>query len=146
MSISEGQPGTTNRRTPLAIVALAMAALVLAACGGGGGGGGGETSEFVVRVAIANETADVATLQVNDGEPQTVDSCTGGVFIFNLPATDWVLTVNGQAAVDSLEIDPLYLDKNLVSNMWLYEDGRLEVERTVPGSNIQAPPRLIICA
>ncbi|HSM37783.1 MAG TPA: hypothetical protein VK838_00485 [Candidatus Limnocylindrales bacterium] len=125
---------------------MASMVLVLAACGGGGGGGGDATSEYVIRVAIANETADTATLQVNDGEPQTVDTCTGGVFIFNLPATDWVLTVNSETAVDSLELDPNYLDKNLVTNMWLYSDGRLEVERTIPGSNIQAPPKLIICA
>ena len=146
MSISRGQIPAVGRRTPVAVVVGATLALLLAACGGGNGGNGNGGSEYVMRVAIANETAEAATLQVGEGEPQMVESCNGAVLIFNLPATDWVLTVNGEPAVDSLELDPSYLDRNLVANMWLHEDGALDVERVLPGSNIQAPPRLIICA
>ncbi len=144
MSISGGRSRTTRRGLLLAITATA---LVLAACGGGGGGGGGngDITDYVIRVAIANETTEQATVQLDDSEVQTLETCTGAVFIFNLPATDWVLTVNGQPAVDSLDLDPAYLDKNLVANLWLHDDGTLEVERVVPGSNIQAPAKPSIC-
>ena len=98
-----------------------------------------------MKVAFANETAEAATLQLDDGDVTSVETCTGGVFEFNLPATDWVLKVNGEPGVDSLEIDPNYLDKNLVANLWLHEDGTLEVERVQPGSQIQPPAKPSIC-
>jgi hypothetical protein len=143
MSISGGRSRRTGRGLLLAITATA---LVLAACGGGGGNGdGGDVTEYHIQVAIANETTEQATVQLDDSEVQTLETCTGDVFIFNLPATDWVLTVNGQPAVDSLDLDPAYLDKNLVANLWLHDDGTLEVERVVPGSNIQAPAKPSIC-
>jgi hypothetical protein len=144
MSISGGR----SRKSGGAVLlgAVASLALVLAACGGGdGGGGGGDATEYEIQVAIANETTEQMTIRLDDGEPQTLETCTGNVFIFNLPATDWVVYVNDQPAIDSLDLDPNYLDKNLVANLWLHEDGTLEVERVQPGSNIQKPAKPSIC-
>lgn len=126
--------------------AVTALALVLAACGGGdGGGGGGDTTDYQIQVAIANETTEQMTIRLDDGETQTLETCTGNVFFFNLPATDWVVYVNDQPAVDSLDLDPNYLDKNLVANLWLNEDGTLDVERVQPGSNIAKPAKPSIC-
>lgn len=143
MAISEGHVKPTMRTGAVPMAAVAIVALLLAACGGGNGGNGEVTN--VIRVAFANETDSDATIQLNDSEPTVVESCKGGVFIFDLPATDWVVTVNGETAVDSLELEPTHLDSNLVANLWLHEDGTLETERVLPGSNIQAPASLSIC-
>ncbi|HEX6127854.1 MAG TPA: hypothetical protein VF071_02425 [Candidatus Limnocylindria bacterium] len=148
MSNSEGQFQSARRPRPAvaAMAAIAALGLVLAACGGGGGGNGnGDGSGFTLRVSFANETADVATLQLDDGEPVTVESCKGGVFSFEMPATDWILTVNGETAIDSLEYQPNELDNDVAARMWLYEDGRLELESFLPGSNISAPATISIC-
>lgn len=148
MSNSEGQFQSARRPRPAvaAMAAIAALGLVLAACGGGGGGNGnGDGSGFTLRVSFANETADVATLQLDDGEPVTVESCKGGVFSFEMPVTDWILTVNGETAIDSLEYQPNELDNDVAARMWLYEDGRLELESFLPGSNISAPASLSIC-
>ena len=145
MSISGGR--SSKSPTAVMFTAAAALALVLAACGGGdnGGGGGGGGTGYVIQVAIANEKTEQMSIQLDESEAKTLETCTGAVFTFDLPATDWVLTVNGESAVDSLDLDPSYLDKNLVANLWLHDDGTLEVERVVPGSNIQAPAKPSIC-
>ncbi len=126
-----------------AIAALAALGLLIAACGGGSGGGGG--GNFVIRVAFANQTDAPATLQMADGEPVEVESCRGGVFTFPMPETDWVLTVNGETAIDSLEQDPQDIDNNVAARLWLREDGTTELESLLPGSNITPPATLSIC-
>ena len=149
MSNSEGQDRSARRPRPAApaMVVAAALGLVLAACGGGGGGGNGngDGSGFTLRVSIANETADVATLQLDDGEPQTVESCKGGVFSFEMPFTDWILTVNGETVIDSLEYQPNELDNDVAARLWLNEDGSTEVQSFLPGSNISAPATISIC-
>lgn len=146
MSISGRQPTAAGRAAVVA--ATVTLALVLAACGGGdngGGGGGGGDTQYIIQVAIANETTEDATIELTDAEPQTLATCKGNVYTFNLPVTDWILSVNGQPVVDSLDLDPNYLDKNLVANLWLNEDGTVDVERVQPGSNIQKPAQPSIC-
>jgi hypothetical protein len=122
--------------------------LLIAACGGGGGGGGGETA-FTLRVAFANESADTASLQINSGETQgtaqEVETCKGRVLMFDMPETEWVLTVNGETAIDSLEYQPNQLDNDVAARLWLREDGTIELESFSPGSNISAPAALSIC-
>lgn len=148
MSNSEGQFQSARRprHAVAAMAAVAALGLVLAACGGGGGGNGnGDGSGYTLRVAFANETADVATLTLNDGEPQTVESCKGGVFSFEMPATDWILTVNGETAIDSLEYQPNELDNDVAARLWLFEDGHTELDSFLPGSNIPAPATISIC-
>ena len=148
MSNSEGQYRSVRRPRPAAtaLAVVATLGLVLAACGGGGGGNGnGEGSGFTLRVSIGNETTDVATLQLDDGEPQTVESCKGGVFSFEMPFTDWILTVNGETVIDSLEYQPNELDNDVAARLWLNEDGSTEVQSFLPGSNISAPATISIC-
>ena len=148
MSKSDGQFQSAGRARPvtLAFAALAALGLLLAACGGGGGNGNGNGGgEFTLRVSFANETEAEATLQLNDGTAQTVESCKGGVFTFDMPATDWILTVNGETAIDSLEYQPNELDQDVAAQLWLNEDGTVELQSFSPGSNITAPAALTIC-
>lgn len=143
MSNSGGQFQPTGRFRS-AMAAVTMLGLVLAACGGGSGngnGGGGHT----LRVSFANETADAAELQLNDGEPQTVETCKGGVFTFAMPVEAWTLTVNGETAIDSLEYQANELDNDVAAKIWLHDDGTIELQSFLPGSNIQAPAALSIC-
>lgn len=145
MSDIEGHVQPTRRFRPV-VAAVATLGLLIAACGGGNGGNGGNgESGFTLRVAFANETAEAATLALDDGEPQTVESCKGGVFMFEMPATDWVLTVNGETAIDSLEYQPNELDNDVAAKLWLHEDGTVELQSFLPGSNIQAPAGISIC-
>jgi hypothetical protein len=102
-----------------------------------------------MRVAFANESADTASLQLNSGEtqgePQEVETCKGRVLTFEMPETEWVLTVNGETAIDSLEYQPDQLDNHVAARLWLREDGTIELESFTPGSNISAPAALSIC-
>ncbi len=84
MSISGGR---STKSGAVLLGAVASLALVLAACGGGdgGGGGGGAATEYEIQVAIANETTEQMTIRLDDGEAQTLETCTGNVFIFSLP-------------------------------------------------------------
>ncbi len=83
MSISGGR---SRKSGAVLLGAVASLALVLAACGGGdGGGGGGDATEYEIQVAIANETTEQMTIRLDDGEAQTLETCTGNVFIFSLP-------------------------------------------------------------
>lgn len=134
-----------RRRPGLApMAAVIVLGLALAACGGDNGGDGGGPA-LMLRVAVANETDSEATMQINDGEAQTLESCKGSVFTFELPDSDWVLNVNGQPAIDSLELESRLIGRNLTAQVWINEDGTLETRHLTAGSNIQAPAALSIC-
>jgi hypothetical protein len=130
------------------VVAAAALGLLLAACGGGGGGGGGEGS-YTLRLAFVNESPETATVQLNSGEtqgePQEVESCKGRVLTFAMPATEWIITVNGETAIDSLERQPNELDNDVAARLQLNEDGTLTLDSFLPGSNINPPAALGIC-
>jgi hypothetical protein len=146
MANSEGRSQPARRSRP-AILAVAALGVLVAACGGGSNGGGDQA--FTMRVAFVNETEETATVQVNSGETQgeaqEVESCKGRVLTFPMPETDWVVTVNGETAIDSLEYEPTQLDNDVAARLWLHEDGSLELESFGPGSNISAPAALSIC-
>jgi hypothetical protein len=127
-----------------AVAGVTVLGLVLAACGGGGGNGNGDAA-YTLRVAFANETEEEASIQMDGGEAQVVESCKGGVFNFPMPETDWILTVNGETAIDSLEYQDTELDNDVAARLWLHEDGSLELDSFLPGSNIQAPAGISIC-
>lgn len=143
MAKIEGQYPPSTRARP-AIAAVVLLGLVVAACGGGGGGGGGDEL-FTLRVSFANETDAEATLALNDGNPQVVESCKGGIFTWEMPIEDWILTVNGETAIDSLEYQPNELDQDVAARLWLHDDGSVELESFQPGSNITAPAAIAIC-
>jgi hypothetical protein len=141
MSKIERQSRPSGRTRPaLAVVALS---LLLAACGGGENGGG--DGAYALKVSFGNQTDAPAELVFNDGEPITVESCRGGVYTFEMPETDWVLTVNGETAIDSLNQDPMDLDNNAIARLWLREDGTIDLQAFEPGSNVTPPATLSIC-
>ena len=139
-----------RRGHALAGMAFACALILLAACGGGGGGGG--DASYKLRLATVNETPDAATVTLDvdgePGEPQTLDSCKGTVFVLDLPAdpATWTVTINDQIAVDSTQLDPNLIDKNLIGAVIVKEDGTVEVtEQIVPGALIGATAQSGIC-
>jgi hypothetical protein len=139
--------GGRRRRARPGAVAIAGLGLLIAACGGGGGGGGDQ--DFTLRLAFTNESAETATVQLNSGEtqgePQEVETCKARVLTFAMPATEWVVTVNGETAIDSLEYQPNEIDNDVAARLQLNEDGTLTLESFLPGSNVNAPPALGIC-
>jgi hypothetical protein len=145
MAKIEGQYRPARRVRP-AVAAVALLGLVVAACGGGGGGGGGDGDElYTMRVSFANETDAEATLALNDANPVTVESCKGGIFTWEMPLEDWIFTINGETAIDSLEYEFNQLDNDVAARLWLHEDGSIELESFQPGSNITAPAAIAIC-
>jgi hypothetical protein len=62
-----------------------------------------------------------------------------------MPVEAWILTVNGETAIDSLEKQPNELDNDVATLVWLHDDGTIEVKSFLPGSNISAPTGLSIC-
>jgi hypothetical protein len=143
MAKIEGQHPLAGRARP-AVAAIVILGLAVAACGGGGGGGNGDRV-YTLRVSFANETEAEATLALNDANPQAVESCTGGVYSWEMPPEGWVLTVNGETAIDSLEYDPSQLDNNVVARAWLHEDGTVELIDLAPGASVNAPTVTTIC-
>jgi hypothetical protein len=143
MAKIEGQNQPARRLRP-AVAAVAVLGLVIAACGGGGGGGGGDDL-FTLRVAFANESDAEATVALNDTNPQAVESCKGAVLTYQMPVEAWILTVNGETAIDSLEYEPTQLDQDVAARLWLHEDGSIELESFAPGSNIAGITALSIC-
>jgi hypothetical protein len=143
MAKIEGQYPPARRLRP-AVAAVAVLGLVIAACGGGGGGGGGDDL-FTLRVAFANESDAEATVALNDANPQAVESCKGAVLTYQMPVEAWILTVNGETAIDSLEYEPTQLDQDVAARLWLHEDGSIELESFSPGSNIAGITALSIC-
>jgi hypothetical protein len=134
-------------RRPRLGVAVVALGLLIAACGGGNGGGGDRA--FLLRLAFTNESEETATVQLNSGEtqgePQEVESCKARVLTFTMPTTEWVIAVNGETAIDSLEYQPNELDQDVAARLQLNEDGTFTLESFLPGSNINAPPALGIC-
>ncbi len=135
------------RKARLAATAAAALGLLLAACGGGSSGGG--DGNYTLRLAFVNESPETAAVQLNSGdvqgEPQEVESCKGQVLTFAMPATEWVITVNGETAIDSLEYQPNELNNDVAARLQLNEDGTLTLDSFLPGSNINPPAALGIC-
>lgn len=139
------EPTRTSWRGIAPIVAFVMTmALLLAACGGGGGGGNNDVAG-VLSLAVANKTEAEATLQLGTGEPQTMEACKGAVFSFDLPTTDWVLTINGQSAIDSTTLSSDLLDVNIVADLVIESDGSITTNRIQRGANIQPPSSYGLC-
>jgi hypothetical protein len=140
-----------SRLRPSALAAALVAALVvvLAACGGGGGGGGGGDSALKLRVAVINETSDDLAISLDatePGEPQTLATCRGEVYAFDLPeGEEWVLTLNGQTVIDSLDLEANLIDRNLTAEVQANEDGTVKLERIQAGSQVSRPAQLGIC-
>lgn len=141
------EPSRTAWRSVAPMAAAVMIlALLLAACGGGGGGGGNGDVSGVMKVAVANKTEAEATIQLSDGEPQTMEACKGAVFTFNLPTTDWVLTIDGQTAIDSTTLSSDLLDVNIVADLVLESDSSITVNRVDRGANIMPPSSFGLCS
>ncbi|HET6745752.1 MAG TPA: hypothetical protein VFH90_07890 [Candidatus Limnocylindria bacterium] len=140
---------SARRRGPALVAATIALALILAACGGGGGGGNGATT-FKLRAATVNETATDATITLDvagvPGEEQILETCRGRVFEFDLPAgEDWAMSVNGQVAIDSLALEENQIDRNLIAQVTVLEDGTVELESLSPGALIGPPAQSGIC-
>jgi hypothetical protein len=144
MPIRREPSRTAWRSVAPMMAAMLTLALLLAACGGGGGGGNNDVSG-TLKVAVANKTETEATLQIGDGEPQTMEACKGAVFSFDLPVTDWVLTINGQSAIDSTTLSSDLLDVNIVADLVIESDGSITVNRVQRGANIQPPSSYGLC-
>ena len=150
MTTARPIPSARRRGHALAGMAFACALILLAACGGGGGGGA--DAAFKLRLAITNETAESATvtLAVDEvpGEPQTLESCKATVFTFDIPADPgtWTVSVNDEVAIDSTQLDPNLIDKNLIGSLRVNEDGSFEfTEEIQPGALISQPAASGIC-
>jgi hypothetical protein len=148
--MTTARPIPSARRRGAALVAATIAlALILAACGGGGGGGNGATT-FKLRAATVNETATDATVTLDvagvPGEEQILETCRGRVFEFDLPAgEDWTMSINGQVAIDSLALEENQIDRNLIAEVTLLEDGTIELESLSAGALIGPPAQSGIC-
>jgi hypothetical protein len=150
MTTARPIPSARRRGHALAGMAIACALILLAACGGGGGGGG--DAAFKLRLAITNETAEPAnvTLAVDEvpGEPQPLESCKAALFELDIPADPgtWTVSINDQVAIDSTQLDPNLIDKNLIGSARLNEDGSVEIlEEIQPGALISPPAASGIC-
>jgi hypothetical protein len=151
MTTARPIPSARRRGHALSGIAVACAIILLAACGGGGGGGGGEAA-LKLRLSAVNETPETATFTLDvDGEPgeaQTLDTCKGTVFTFDLPfdPATWAVTVNGDVVIDSTQLDANLIDKNLIAELIIKEDGTVELtEEVQPGALIGAPAQSGIC-
>ena len=62
------------------------------------------------------------------GEPQTLESCKATVFAFDIPADPgtWTVSVNDEVTIDSTQLDPNLIDKNLIGSLRVNEDGSFE--------------------
>jgi len=135
------------------VALVVLLGLTLTACGGGGGGGGGgnggSSSDYSFKAAVVNETAGPIDVSLDTiegpGEPTSIESCTAQVLEYAIPLDDWTLMVGGQTAVDSLALDPNLIDKNLIADIVLKEDGTINVKRLAPGAIIGAPAAFGIC-
>ena len=150
MTTARPIPSARRRGHALAGMAFACAIILLAACGGGGGGGG--DASYKLRLATTNETLEAATIALDidgtPGEEQTLDTCKGALFTFDLPAdpSTWAVTINGETAIDSTQLDPNLIDKNLIGGVLINEDGTIEITNEVtPGALISPPAASGIC-
>ena len=135
------------------VAAILLLGIVLAACGGGGGGGGGgdgNTSGYILRVAITNDVrsgpvdASLDT-DLETGEVTSIESCSAAVLELPIPLDDWRLMVNGQTAIDSTQMDPNLIDRNLISQVTANDDGTVTQKSLAIGGGIGAPAQAGIC-
>jgi hypothetical protein len=149
MSMSTRPIRSDARPTRAALALLLVLGLVLAACGGGGGGGGGNGTALKLRVAVVNETTGDIDVSLDaasgPGTPEALATCTAKVFTLDLPDEDWMLTVNGQTAIDSLNLEPIQEDKNLIAEVNANEDGTVTLESLQPGALMGVPAQAGIC-
>jgi len=150
MTTARPIPSARRRGHALAGMAFACALILLAACGGGGGGGG--EAAYKLRLATTNETAEPITVTVAvdevPGEPQTLETCKATLFTFDIPADPgtWTVSVNDEVAIDSTQLDPNLIDKNLIGSLRVNEDGSIELpEEIQPGALISPPAASGIC-
>lgn len=133
------------------IAMLLVLGLALVACGGGGGGGGGGDGDtLTLRVAVVNETEGDAAVSLDvagtPGEETVIATCSAQVLELEFPAfEDWVLSVAGQTAIDSTQLQDNQLDRNLIAEVWVNEDGSVTQESLAPGRLIGAPAQAGIC-
>ena len=151
MTTARPIPSARRRGHALAGMAFACALILLAACSGGSGGGGGDAA-FKLRLATVNETPETATITFDvdgePGEPQELDTCKGTLLTFDLPAdpATWAVTINDNIAVDSTQLDPNLIDKNLIGEVTVQEDGTIEITEDIqPGALISPPAATGIC-
>ena len=151
MTTARPIPSARRRGHALAGVAFACALILLAACGGGGGGGNGDAA-FKLRLATVNETAAAISVTFDvdgePGEPQSLDTCKATLFTFDLPAdpSTWAVTIDGETAVDSTQLDPNLIEKNLIGEVTVNEDGTIELTEDIqPGALISPPAASGIC-
>jgi hypothetical protein len=135
------------RRLAAPLALLLVLGLVLAACGGGGGNGNGATG-FKLRTAIINETAgpiEVSLDGAEPGTPTTVESCRASLITYDQPDSDWVLTVNGLPALESVNLEANYIGRNLVVEVNLNSDNTITINNIAAGAFIQTPSQSGIC-
>jgi hypothetical protein len=148
------RPYPSNARPRRSVMAaIVLLAIVLAACGGGGGGGGngdGNSSGYMLRVAVTNEVrsgpvdASLDT-DLEPGEATSIDSCSAKVLELAIPLDDWRLVVNGQTAIDSTQMDPNLIDRNLIAEVVANDDGTVTQKSLAIGGGIGAPAQAGIC-
>jgi hypothetical protein len=130
------------------LAVIAVVSVVLVACGGGGGGGGG-TGALKLRVAVVNETTEDLAISLDvdgqPGEPQMLPTCKAEIYEFDIPDGDWVLALNGQAVIDSFELEANLLDRNLTAEVQANDDGTVTLTRIQAGSQVSRPAQLGIC-
>ena len=150
MTTARPIPSARRRGHALAGMAFACALILLAACGGGSGGGG--DAAYKLRLAMVNETPAAISITFDvdgePGEPQSLDTCKATMLTFDLPAdpATWTVTVDGETAVDSTQLDPNLIEKNLIGEVTVLEDGTLEITEDIqPGALISPPAASGLC-
>ncbi len=143
-----GSPRRTSRRpTRLALGGLTLVALLLAACGGGGGGGGGGGSAYQLKTMVINLSGSDAKVGVQGQAEQVVPQCDFKEvdFPLNVP---FVLTVNGQPAIDSNTLEggvPGNGQVNVLSQITISKDGKVNIDKKpYNGSSVVGPSRLYV--
>ena len=138
------RPAQSNARPRRAGIALTI--LVGIALTGGGGG----TTANTLRVAVINEVRSGPIDVTMDtpsttGDVNSIDSCKAKVLELSIPDDDWTLTVNGQPAIDSTQIDPNLIGKNLIAEVTANDDGTVTQKSLAVGAQIGAPAQAGIC-
>jgi hypothetical protein len=137
------------RRPGAPIALLLVLGLALAACGGGNGNGnGGGPSGYKLRTAIINETSGPIEVSLDGdapGEPSTVESCRASLITYDQPDGDWVLTVNGLPALESVNLEANLIARNLVAEVNLNADNTITINNLAAGAFIQTPSQSGIC-
>ncbi len=142
------RPASLRRRPWPLVIPFAAVALLLASCGGGNGGGGGGGGDISIKLAVVNKTAadvNVSLDTTEPGEPTVVASCKASLVTMPLPAEDWTVVIDGNVAIDSLELEPDLIDVDLIGEMIVNEDGTFEQKELRAGRVKQQPANLGVC-